>query len=738
MKKFIIKSKVKDKIRSKIPKRARLLAVLLAAGVIFTSLSGFGLSAEAAEEPSSLLQQEDLEWIAKAREALQPIVQERDIMALVYLCDTYEVRESAAADSAVIATAYSGQTVNILDVELAEDEGGLAAWAWVSFYEGDSERQGYIERSRLACSDERFLSWEAEYGMNPGDSMTYSAEGVQRDSYADIALFPESYQAALIQLKQKHPQWTFVPLNTGLDWQTVINNEITGGRSLVHKSLADCTKEGSYDGGSWYYASEDILKYYMDPRNALTEDAIFQFELLTYNATYHTEAAVEKFLASTFMNSSQYAPGTAMTFAKIFWAVGAEEGRQVSPFHLAARVYQEQGQGTSPLVSGVYTGQDNSLYGYYNYFNVGATGKSNEECIINGLTYARDHGWSNAYASILGGADVISANYIRKGQDTLYLQKYNVNPHSSHALYTHQYMQNISAPTSEAKSVKRLYESTGSLDNTFVFKIPVYSNMPAWACGMPTASTNVVLQIPAGYDATVWLDGVQYASVSRNGRNIVTAPDGNVKSAVVYRYDGAGVPVGMYVWTLDYVNNAYRVTEQPELTDLLSYHGFSIRLTGKSGIRFMSGISPDLKYRLAGEGVNGYRLKEYGTLAMNNANRGAYPMIKGGEKVAGGLAYGIDANGQLADHIFETVDGRQRFTSVLVGLPADQYKVEFAFRGYVVLEKDGRETILYGPVRARSIYSLAEQFLNMGTYPEGSKADIYLRQLIADANAVGG
>ena len=174
-----------------------------------------------------------------------------------------------------------------------------------------------------------------------------------------------------------------------------------------------------------------------------------------------------------------------MTFSHIFWAIGAEQ--QVSPFHLAARVYQEQGQGTSPLISGNYPGYE----GYYNYFNISASGSTNEQVITNGLNYARNNGWDNAYASILGGANVISANYIKKGQDTLYLQKFNVSTTASNPVYTHQYMQNIAAPTSEALSMKKLYESAGALENTFVFKIPVYENMPASPC--PVSYTHLTL-----------------------------------------------------------------------------------------------------------------------------------------------------------------------------------------------------------------------------------------------------
>ena len=690
-------------------------------GAIF--LAAFLFTYEGNTYRTHALDEEDQAWINEAGAALQEIVEEREVMALVYLCDDLTIHAEADNNSAGVVTVPSGQMVEICGVTVDEE---YQVWEKVSADVSGTVYEGYIPREYLACSDERFLEWEELYGMNPGEAVMLAEENAN-GVYADIEQFPESYRPALVALKQQHPNWTFVRQNTGLDFQTVINNELQGGRSLVYKSYGDYCKEGQHSP-NWYFASEDVLKLYMDPRNSLQENAIFQFEQLTYNESYHTEAAVESFLNNTFMNSSSPAPRTDMTFSHIFWAIGAEQ--QVSPFHLAARVYQEQGQGTSPLISGSYPGYE----GYYNYFNISASGSTNEQVITNGLNYARNNNWTNAYASILGGANVISANYIKKGQDTLYLQKFNVSPTASNPVYTHQYMQNISAPTSEALSMKKLYESAGALENTFVFKIPVYENMPASPCPMPTYSTNVVLQVPSGYDAsTIYVDGIAYTPQVRNNRQIVTVPDGNAQAAVAYRYNENGAPIGMYVWTLEYRNNAYVVTEQPDLTDLLTYHGFSIRITGKAGIRFKTGISTDLRARLLGDGVNGYHLKEYGTLVMNNANRASYPMIKGGEKVISGRAYGTDANGAHQDSIYETVNGRYRYTSVLVGLPASQYKVEYAFRGYIILNKDGRDITIYGPAMARSIYSLAEQVLNMGTYAQGSDADAFLRKLISDA-----
>lgn len=727
------------KLRRRI-KTKKYLALIMAL-TMFLGIVQFPVKVQAASVmPESRavinIDAEQIKQLEAAREELAAMAREREITALVYLSDEYPVRMQPSYDSETAVTVLSGQLVNIEDVYVVTDISGEAeVWYYVSLSCDNKKYAGYVPGYHLAVSDQRFLEWEEKYDLKIQASTysisTYSTYGItQAVSYADVDAFPESYRAALNALKQKHPNWTFVAMNTNLDWNTVIANELIGAKSLVHKSFPDYTKEGLYDSGSWYYASEAVLKQYMDPRNALTEDAIFQFEQLTYNEAYHTEEAVESFLRNTFMNNSNKATGTDMTYGHIFWAVG--RGEAVSPFHLASRVYQEQGAGTSQLISGTYKGFE----GYYNYFNVGASGKTDKEVIESGLAYAKQKGWTSAYYSILGGAQVISANYIKKGQDTLYLQKFNVNPNAANALYTHQYMQNISAPTSEAKSIKALYQNAGSLDNTFVFKIPVYANMPATACAAPASSMNMALAIPSGYtDTTVWLDGVPYTAVVRNGQYIVTARDTSAKTAVVYKYSG-GVPVGMYLWTLEYKNNAYAVTPQPAFADLLTYHGFSIRVTGKSGIRFKTGISADLRSRLTSAGVNGYTLKEYGTLVMNNANRSSYPMILGGEKVLSGKSYGVNESGVLEDVIYETVDGRHRYTSVLVGLPVDQYKVEYAFRGYAILENNGKRITVYGPVVARSIYSLADQLLKGGSYAEGTEIYNFLKKLMSDADAL--
>ena len=668
------------------------------------------------------LDEEDLAWIAEAGQALRQIVEDREVMALVYLCDEYKLHSDASEDSAAVVTVPSGQMVEILDVTVDEDG---QVWEKVSTDMSGTDYIGYVRRDYLACSDERFLEWEEYYGMNPGGAAMLAADG--QGNYADIEQFPAGYQPALTALKEKYPNWIFVRYNTELDWNTAVTNEMQGGRSLVSASSPAWAK-GDFYGAGWYNASRQALEAYMDPRNALREGAIFQFEQLTYNETYHTEAALKSFLDNTFMNSSANAPGTNMTFEYIFYMIGKEDCRKVSPFHLAARVLQEQGKGTSPIISGTVEGYE----GYYNYFNVGANGKKTEEIIRNGLEYAKANEWKGAYFSILGGANLLADKYINKGQDTPYLQKFNVNKNSAYGLYS----------------------SANALGNSFVFRIPVYENMPGepdptpvptpTATPTPTLaptptpvpSTKITLEIPEGYDdTTVYIDGIEYEVQAENGVVSLELPDDTAGSATVMRYNEKGVPVGMYVWTLEYNDYAYEVTAQPKLTDLLTYHGFSIRITDKSGIRFKTGISADLRKKLLQtDGVDGYRLKEYGTLIMTDANRKTYPMVVGGQKVLQGMAYGTDASGIFKDSIYETVDNRYRYTSVLVGMPASQYKVDYAFRGYATLTKDGQDITIYGPTVAKNIYSLAEQLLRMKIYEEGSDADLYLRKLIQDAD----
>lgn len=399
---------------------------------------------------------------------------EMEKMAVVYLADYYAVRATPRWNGDEVVVVPSGQTVMVDSCGIYDGE----AWFAVHFWMEEKEYRGYIQESYLAYSDERLREWKQENVVEEDGIGMQTLFG----TYADIEQFPTSYQYKLRRLKEAHPNWIFVKMNTGLDWEEVVWNEKNpASRSLVPDSSPAVWKDGSY-GQGWSYASQDILEYYLDPRNFLEKREIFQFEQLTYNASYHTQEAVQSFLDKTFM-AGDAADGSG-SYAALFTNIGQQLG--VSPFHLASRAYQEQGKGTSPLISGAYPGYE----GYYNYFNIGASGSTNKEVIESGLKRAKKEGWSSVYASLYGGAQILAKNYILKGQDTIYLQKFDVDNQYS-GMYWHQYMQNICAPTSEAYSIYNLYSNTDSVDNTFVFKIPVYENMPENASGKPVRYDDV-------------------------------------------------------------------------------------------------------------------------------------------------------------------------------------------------------------------------------------------------------
>ncbi len=68
-----------------------------------------------------------------------------------------------------------------------------------------------------------------------------------------------------------------------------------------------------------------------------------------------------------------------------------EKKFNISPYHLASRIRQEQGPGNATeTATGNGKGKYNKGYaGYYNYYNIGATGGSTSAIIKNALEKAK-------------------------------------------------------------------------------------------------------------------------------------------------------------------------------------------------------------------------------------------------------------------------------------------------------------------------------------------------------------
>lgn len=328
----------------------------------------------------------------------------------------------------------------------------------------------------------------------------------------------------LKDMKSRHPNWTFTIFYTGLNWDDVVYNETSAyhGRSLIQNRSGAwrCPICGDkvLDGTNWYCASPAAVSFYLDPRNFLYDNEMFQFETLSYREGSYTKEGVEKILDGTFMhetsissyyNNSNY---TSSTFADIILEAGREAN--VSPYHIASRIKQEvtKNGGPSDSVTGTYPGYE----GYYNFFNIGAT--SGEGAVARGLRYAQSKGWDSPEKSIKDGANTVGANYISIGQDTLYLEKFDVDDRDG--LYYHQYQQNIEAPMNEGRRIYNAYNSMGVIDEGFNFIIPVYENMPQVVCAKPNENFYIVTEdvevnkdgIMVRTENNTWASAVQYVN----------------------------------------------------------------------------------------------------------------------------------------------------------------------------------------------------------------------------------
>ncbi len=307
-----------------------------------------------------------------------------------------------------------------------------------------------------------------------GNQYTYSvAQQLSSDINGIDAAAYSGVKEKIQELQKKYPNWNFKVLYTNLDWNDVISNEYQGHGSSP-KNLVSQSRDSSwicsicgnraYDNGSWRCASESAIRYMMDPRNSLNENDIFQFEELTGSSAQLD--VVKMMTAGTFLQGHEQG------------IINTANNNQVNAYYIVARLIQEQGKSGSTLVSG--------KTGFYNAFNIGASGSTSDQVIANGLAYAQKKGWDTLEKSIDGGIGFVANEYIKKGQNTLYFQKFNV---TTNGTYWHQYQQNLTAAQSEGTTLRSTYQSVNALNSSHTFIIPLYKNMPVSSSVRPETTT---------------------------------------------------------------------------------------------------------------------------------------------------------------------------------------------------------------------------------------------------------
>lgn len=390
------------------------------------------------------------------------------------------VRKKASAASDELGRLNRNETVTIHGGQLSGVDGDKRKWYKIEYDKG-SDGFGYVA---------------AEYIINVTEiipPVEYVPDATFEENLEKQG-FPESYKVLLRQLHAAHPSWIFLADHINLTWDEVLRAESGVGKSLVSNSRPDSYKSMAYgaynwtenkyegfDGASWVTAHPDIVAYYLEPRNFINENGIFQFLDQSYNASIQNIEGVKKIVENSFM-AKEFPEDTYDSYAALLMEAGKKS--KVSPYVLAAMIIQEQGRGgTSGSISGNYSAE---LKGYYNHFNIGAYATGSLTAVQRGLMYARGdfssaanktkYGlpWTSRAKSIIGGSIWFGSGYIEVGQDTLYYKKWDlIGPN----YYNHQYMTNVQAGYTESLLMKEAYVDMPA-DTVLTFSIPVMKNMP--------------------------------------------------------------------------------------------------------------------------------------------------------------------------------------------------------------------------------------------------------------------
>ena len=385
-----------------------------------------------------------------------------------------------------ITAAHSGR---VLDVSNAGKTNGTNVQQYSS---NNSDAQKWIiaknsdgTYSIVSKCNNLYMDVKDGIAGNNRNIQMYSGNGTKAQKFVfvesknniniDETKYP-GYKEKIQDLIDKHPNWNFELLYTGLKFDNVVAGEYrVHSRNLVPTSYGGewiCSVCGTtlYDSG-WYCASEKAIAYYMDPRNFLDETNVFQFQNLNsyLNGVCSLEGVKSK-VSGTFLQNYANDIDTAC------------RNKNVNSYYIVSRLLQEQGNAGTTIGKGMNGGDGKT---YYNPFNIGASGNGWTEIYKNALATAKSYGWDTMEKALEGGIDFCKKNWLENYQNTLYQNKFDIDTRNGTALYEHQYMQNLMGAYSEARTLKSMYANTGKTDANFTFIIPVYEKMNTTAYAMP-------------------------------------------------------------------------------------------------------------------------------------------------------------------------------------------------------------------------------------------------------------
>ncbi len=236
-----------------------------------------------------------------------------------------------------------------------------------------------------------------------------------------------------------------------------------------------------------------------------------------------------------------------------------------------------------------------------------------------------------------------------------------------------------------------------------------------------------------GNDETVTVNGRTYPIGTDGGRYVNLPETGDILQRFTYLSGGYSAahenyPTGMAAYRIIRQEGGAKLEPIEGLDNLLIYSGCSIRLTGKQGIRMITGITQENKKALTGKaGLAGYTLEEYGTLICWNTD------LTSGDDFSLDMSCARHNYAYLkgkADPVFARQEGKMLYTNVLVGFGLEDCAKDLILRPYIKLKDmtTGETVTLYGGCVSRSIGYIAKQ--NENTYKPGTAGYKYIHEII--------
>lgn len=214
------------------------------------------------------------------------------------------------------------------------------------------------------------------------------------------------------------------------------------------------------------------------------------------------------------------------------------------------------------------------------------------------------------------------------------------------------------------------------------------------------------IKVTTGNNMVAYADGVE---VAMDSNGYIELPNYNIKVVTTFTYNSTDKSKNypeqnsMKVYFISKDKDGNLVAKRDSAFDgIMQYMGASVRCDGNKGIRIITGIPTAALSKLKGNGLNGWKLVEYGTLVGNDQYLTS-TVVLGAPK---------SASAKFNDKPFANYGSADGYTVGLTFNQMEQCKVVFSMRPYMKLSNGSTTIVLYGGVIHRSIGYVAWQNRN--------------------------